>query len=170
LVLAIGIEMSDVAATEQVDPKTQSKLPAILGLIACLVGIGGGFYATYFGLILAKESPMSVDDKMTLLEDITDIGFVEVAPIIVTLRPGSSNKHLSFRSQLEVPMQYREDVEHLLPRIVDIMNGYLSALETEDFESPAIIVRLRSQLLRRIQVVTGIERVNNLLVMDFVLN
>jgi flagellar FliL protein len=67
-------------------------------------------------------------------------------------------------------MQYREDVEHLLPRIVDIMNGYLSALETEDFESPAIIVRLRSQLLRRIQVVTGIERVNDLLVMEFVLN
>jgi len=69
-----------------------------------------------------------------------------------------------------VPAPYREDVEHLIPRIVDIMNGYLNALETADFQSPAIIVRLRSQLLRRVQVVTGYERVNDLLIMEFVLN
>ncbi|MFT5796701.1 MAG: flagellar FliL protein [Candidatus Azotimanducaceae bacterium] len=162
--------MSDVTAADQIERKKPSKLPIILGLIAGLLGAGGGFYTTYFGQIFAKESPTDVERKITQLENLADIGFVEVAPIIVTLRPGSSNKHLSFRSQLEVPKQYREDVEHLLPRIVDVMNGYLRALETEDFESPAIIVRLRSQLLRRIQVVTGIERVNNLLVMEFVLN
>lgn len=162
--------MTDVSASEEDGPKTTYKMPMVFGLLACLAGAGGGFFATYFGLILSKESHVDASVLETELENLADITFVEVAPIIVTLRPGSSNKHLSFRVQLEVPTPYRADVEHLLPRIVDIMNGYLSALETKDFERPAIIVQLRSQLLRRIQVVTGLNRVNDLLVMEFVLN
>ena len=162
--------MTDVNAAEEDEPKKVSKMPIVLGILACFLGIGGGFYATYSGLILAEESAVQESSMKIELEDLADVAFVEVAPIIVTLRPGSANKHLSFRSQLEVPTPYRADVEHLLPRIVDVMNGYLRALETEDFESPAILVRLRSQLLRRVQVVTGLDRVNDLLVMEFVLN
>jgi flagellar FliL protein len=161
--------MTDVNVSEE-EPEKRSKLPLILSMLACLIGVGGGFFASYSGLLFAKESAPIEGSKNIELEDLTDIAFVEITPIIVTLRPGSSSKHLSFRSQLEVPTAYQADVEHLLPRIVDIMNGYLSALETEDFESPAIIVRLRSQLLRRIQVVAGVDRVNDLLIMEFVLN
>lgn len=162
--------MTDANATEVDVPKKVSKLPTILGLAACLLGAGGGFFATYSGMVLAKDTATTQNSSPIDLEELADIAFVEVDPIIVTLRPGSTNKHLSFRSQLEVPQIYSEDVTHLLPRIVDVMNGYLSALETEDFESPAIIVRIRSQLLRRVQVVTGLDRVNDLLVMEFVLN
>ena len=159
------MDVSDVG-----EPKKASKGPIILGLFACLVGVSVGFLITYSGLILAEESPSQTSSAQTELEDLSEISFVEVPPIVVNLRPGSANKHLSFSSQLEVPIPYRKDVEHLLPRIIDVMNGYLSALETEDFESPAIIVRLRSQLLRRVQVVAGLDRINDLLVMEFVLN
>lgn len=162
--------MTDVNISQKNEPKKAFKLNVTLGVLGCLIGIGGGFFATFSGLILAKASQAEASTMKVELENLADVAFVEVAPIIVSLRPGSSNKHLSFSSQLEVPTLYRADVEHLLPRIVDVMNGYLSALETEDFESPAIIVRLRSQLLRRVQVVTGLDRVNDLLVMEFILN
>ena len=162
--------MSDENTTAEEPPKKKSKLGFIIGIFACVFGLVGGFFVAYSGMLFPMETAEAQTLDANVLEDVGDIAFIPVDPIIVSLRPGSSNKHLSFRSQLEVPAIYRDDVEHLLPRIVDIMNGYLSALDTADFESPAIIVRLRSQLLRRVQVVTGLERVNDLLIMEFVLN
>ena len=50
------------------------------------------------------------------------------------------------------------------------MNGYLRAVEVRDIESAAALTRLRAQLLRRVQIVAGQERVNDLLIMEFVLN
>ena len=58
----------------------------------------------------------------------------------------------------------------LLPRILDVLNGYLRAIAVSEIESPAGLVRLRAQLLRRIQIVTGEGRVRDLLVTEFVLN
>ena len=58
----------------------------------------------------------------------------------------------------------------LLPRIVDVMNGYLRALDAAELENPAALVRLRAQMLRRIQIVTGEGRVRDLLITEFVLN
>jgi flagellar FliL protein len=162
--------MTDANKPEEGNSKNTSKMPLILGILSCLIGSAGGYFAARSGLILPLESAVADIGPKHELEDLADVTFVKVDPIIVTLRQGSSNKHLIFRSQLEVPLTYRADVEHLLPRIIDIMNSYLSALGTEDFESPTIIVRIRSQLLRRVQVVTGFDRVNDLLVMEFVLN
>ena len=57
-----------------------------------------------------------------------------------------------------------------MPPIIDVLNGYLRALEVTDIEDPAALTRLRSQMLRRAQVVAGPERINDLLIMEFVLN
>ena len=57
-----------------------------------------------------------------------------------------------------------------MPRIVDVMNGYLRALDAAELENPAALVRLRAQMLRRIQIVTGEGRVRDLLITEFVLN
>jgi flagellar FliL protein len=51
-----------------------------------------------------------------------------------------------------------------------VLNGYLRAVETSDLENPAALVRLKAQMLRRIQIVTGEGRVRDLLVSEFVLN
>ncbi len=77
---------------------------------------------------------------------------------------------MRFRAQLEVPSKYKADVETLLPRVVDVLNSYLRALETGDLTDPSALVRLRAQMLRRVQIVTGEGRVNDLLIMEFVVN
>jgi flagellar FliL protein len=61
-------------------------------------------------------------------------------------------------------------VTHLLPRILDVLNGYLRAVELAELEDPDALVRLRAQMLRRIQIVTGQGMVRDLLVTEFVLN
>ncbi len=162
--------MTDAVADAPQEARKSSKVPMILGIVAALAGGGGGFYATFSGLILASESSDQVVEDDAQPDALPDVAFVPVEPMTVSLSPASQGRHLRFRAQLEVPSQYAGDVETLLPRVVDVLNGYLRALETRDIDSPAAMTRLRAQLLRRVQVVAGPGRVNDLLIMEFVLN
>ncbi|GGX38317.1 flagellar basal body protein FliL [Tateyamaria omphalii] len=162
--------MTDTAVDTNEEVKKPSKMPLILGVVALLLGAGGGFFATFSGLILAPESSAQAEPVETSPTDLPDISFVPVEPMVISLAPNAHSRHLRFRAQLEVPSQYASDVESLLPRVVDVLNGYLRALETADIESPAALTRLRAQMLRRVQIVTGPGRVNDLLIMEFVLS
>ena len=96
--------------------------------------------------------------------------YIPLDPITVSLPQRSEQKHLLFRAQLEVEKKHAEDVEQVIPRIVDVLNTYLRAVEVRDIQDPSALARLRSQMLRRIHVVAGHDRVNDLLIMEFVLN
>jgi flagellar FliL protein len=161
--------MSEPDSVETEDPMKKSKLPLIIGLLLGLVGAGGGFFAVSSGLIMASESE-GHDDKADHQEGMPDVAFIPIDPLVISLRAPSQSRHLRFRAQLEVPAQFQAETEKLLPRVVDVLNSYLRALDTADFEEPAALMRLRAQMLRRVQVVVGQGRVNDLLVMEFVLN
>ena len=167
--------MADKNATEGESPKKASKVPLILGLMLALVGGGGGFYATYFGLILAAESHETDEDAHgeeagAQMTEMPDVAYVAVEPMVISVGNGATGKHLRFRAHLEVVPRHQAEVERLMPRVVDVLNTYLRALELSDLTDSTALVRLRSQMLRRIQIVTGGERVNDLLIMEFVLN
>jgi flagellar FliL protein len=57
-----------------------------------------------------------------------------------------------------------------MPRVLDVLNSYLRAVEVAELEDPAALVTLRAQMLRRIQLVTGPDRVRDVLITEFVLN
>lgn len=160
--------MAETEVEEQEAPAKKSKMPMIIGLVLALVGGGGGFYATWSGMILGAEETAK-EDKDAPKDSYAefDVAYVEVAPLVVSL-PGASS-HLKFRAHLEVTTEAKEKVEKLLPRVVDVMNSYLRALEPADLENPAALTRLRAQMLRRVQVVTGTGMVSDLLIMEFVL-
>ncbi|WP_322867071.1 flagellar basal body-associated protein FliL [Aquicoccus sp. G2-2] len=164
------------APEEESNPsKKRSKLPLFIGLFLALVGAGAGFHAVASGLLfrpdsVAAKTTHDAPVPQAHAADMPDIAFVPVDPIIVSLGMAKAARHLRFRAQLEVPSKYQVDVETLLPRVVDVLNNYLRALELGDLTDPAALVRLRAQMLRRIQIVTGAGRVNDLLIMEFVLN
>lgn len=170
--------MSDatVDETEQ-NAKKSSKLPLIIGLVLAVAGGGGGFYAVQSGLLgpgnndaAASHAPADPGDPHVATMALPDVSFVEVPPVLISLGPGAQASHLRFRASLEVPTQYQAEVEKILPRIQDVLNSYLRALEAHDLEAQGALVRLRGQLLRRIKLVAGEERVRDLLVLEFVLN
>ncbi|KIC49624.1 flagellar basal body-associated FliL family protein [Tateyamaria sp. ANG-S1] len=161
--------MTDATAETPEEVKKSSKMPLILGAVALLLGAGGGFFAAFSGMILPSESDHSTASHQTTPTDLPDISFVALEPLVISLTPSSAGKHLRFRAQLEVPSQYEADVQSVLPRVIDVLNGYLRALEIKDIESPAALTRIRAQMLRRVQIVTGQGRVNDLLIMEFVL-
>lgn len=161
--------MSDPNTETADPPKKKSKLPMIIGLILGLAGAVGGFFAVSSGMIMAAESQDHTTDDADGMA-MPDVAFVPVDPLVISLRAPSQSRHLRFRAQLEVPAQFQVDVEKLLPRVVDVLNSYLRALDTGDLEDPSALMRLRAQMLRRVQIVAGQGRINDLLIMEFVLN
>lgn len=163
--------MANSEITEDSASKKGSKLPLVAGLVLALIGGGSGFFAVYSGLLYpmpkhGEESEAQIEEPT----DLPDIGFVPLEQIIVSLGRQSNSRHLQFRAQLEVPKKHQSDVEVMVPRVIDVLNGYLRALEPSDIEGSQALIRIRAQLLRRVQMVVGDGRVNDLLVMEFVLN
>jgi flagellar FliL protein len=152
-------------------PKKSSKMPLIIGLVLALVGGGGGFFAVQSGLILGGDAPAEEEDEpQAKVGPLPSISFVEIEPLVITLGRTANSQFLRFRAQLEVVEGYEADVTTLLPRVVDVLNSYLRAVEVAQLEDPAALIRLRAQMLRRVQIVTGEGRVRDLLVTEFVLN
>lgn len=158
---------ADVSTTAA--PKNSGIKGLIIGLILASVLGGSAFYAVWSGLVLGPTEDMPSDDP-AVVPGLPDIAFVPVSPFLVSIGPGSNARHLRFQAQLEVDKPHVAEVTMLLPRVVDVLNSYLRAVEPAELEQPGALTRLRSQMLRRVQIVTGEGRVRDLLIMEFVLN
>lgn len=171
---------AEATGTETDDSgKKSSKIGLILSIVLCLLGAGLGYFGISSGLVpfgsgaSGHETSQSADDIPTTQEASSvrpDVAFVTIPTLIVTLPPGAKNDHLRFSAQIEVPSEYQDDVEYLMPRIQDVMNGYLRALTAEDIEGPGALFKIRLHLFRRIAVVVGLGKANSLLVTEFILN
>ncbi len=161
-------KMADPDAPQDVAPK-KSKKPLIIGIFLALLLGGGGFYAAFSGMILGGDAAENTEANLGV-EPLPDIAFVPVEPLVISLGEAQSGRHLRFTAQLEVGSQSVADVSLLLPRIVDVMNSYLRAVDPASFDAPATMLRIRAQLLRRIQMVTGEGRVRDVLITEFVMN
>jgi flagellar FliL protein len=156
-------------APDEGKPKKRSIMPLVIGIVLALVLGGGGFWATWSGLLPPGGSGHP-DGASQAIAANRSVAFVAMAPMVISLAPGARSKHLSFSAQLEVAQGNEAAVQQVMPRIVDVLNGYLRAVQTEDLENPAALVRLRAQMLRRVQMVTGEGLVRDLLVTEFVLS
>lgn len=146
-------------------PKKKKKGGLLIGLILA-VAAGGGAFAFTSGMIgggggHGAMPPASMAD---------DLAFVLVDPMTVSIGSSADHRFLRFRAALEVGTVYHEEVEKMMPRVVDVLNTYLQSLEMADIEDPSSLLTLRSQMRRRIDLVVGGDRVHDLLVMEFVVN
>ena len=169
--------MDDTPAPQHAGPRKSSKKPLMMALVLAVAGGGGGFYATYSGLIGGSAEAMAEGGgdghgrgQGEAESTSSAVAFVPVTPVVISLGGASSSRHLRMTAQLEVGPASATEVTHLMPRILDILNGYLRAVEVAELENPSALVRIRAQLLRRIQIVTGEGRVRDLLITEFVLN
>lgn len=167
-----GLSMTANSDVKEETVRKASKLPIILGLVLALLGGGGGFLAVQSGAFGGAAASEAGDHDAATHDagHALDVSFVAIDPLVISLPNGGGRDHLRFAAQLEVPPAYASEIEAIKPRIVDVLNGYLRAVEIASLEDPATLTRLRAQMLRRIQVVTGPGKVNDLLIMEFVLS
>lgn len=171
-----SVAMTAVADPDESIPPKASKMPLIIGLVLAIAGGGGGFYAVKMGLLGGSDTVDVAhddghgDDHDTPSSPAQDFAFVALDPLVISLPRSGSRAHLRFAAQLEVDPAYAAEVEAVKPRIIDVLNGYLRAVDLAELEDPTALVRLRGQMLRRVQIVTGEGRVRDFLIMEFVLN
>lgn len=148
-------------------------IPVLAGVILSTALGGTGFYAAYSGLLpfggASSTGHPEADAKMTN-EALPDVDFVPIDPLIITLSGSGPIRHLRFRAELEVARGQSSNAITMMPRILDAMNSYLRAVTVEDLERSTALLTLRAQMLRRIQLVVGETRINDLLITEFVLN
>lgn len=167
----------DDASTEDSSPdkgaqrKKGGKLPLIVGLVLAILCGAGGFLVVNLGLLGGTDDSAEHDDPVhDAAPQMPEVAFLPVDPLIVSLGPASNSRHLRFAATLEVPSDKAGDVQHLMPRISDALNSFLQAVEERDVASRDSLLRLRGQMLHRVRLVVGEDRVRDLLVSEFVLN
>ncbi|WP_377192208.1 flagellar basal body-associated FliL family protein [Ruegeria meonggei] len=165
--------MTDATAEQAEVPEKSEKKGVIIGVVLALVGAAGGYFLTTSGMLPIGGKPAAnaalEKDVGKAVEALPQVGFIDLPPVIISVNAGDS-RHLKFHAQLEVNTDYIADVEKMTPRIMDVLNGYLRALEVSDLEDSLALMRIRGHLLRRIEIVVGEGRVRDVLVMEFVLN
>lgn len=166
--------MTDAAVDDLKPTEKKGKGRMILGVLLALAGAAGGYVAVSQGLIPGGAASATADASPgadhVQPEALPNVQFVDLGPIIVSVNPGGDSRHLRFHAQLEVPDAHTAEVEKMRPRILDVFNGYLRALELRDLQDPLALPRMRGHLLRRASVVLGEGRVRDVLVTEFVLN
>ncbi|WP_353473618.1 flagellar basal body-associated FliL family protein [Salipiger sp. H15] len=180
---------ADAAGEDDAPRRKGSKLPLLIGLLLALLGGGGGFFAAFSGMLPLGGGPSAGASEGhggaagTGHDAAPDgahgdahggapgaAGFIELPQLVASLGPVTALHHLRFTAQLEVAPEHQAAITQLMPRILDVLNTYLRALEPGDVEAQGALIRLRAQMLRRIQMVAGEDRVHDLLVTEFVLN
>lgn len=168
--------MSEDAQAKEDAPRKSKKVPVIAGVLLAAIGAGGGYFAVSSGMILGADkhaTESASEDHATAEHHVsteTDFDFVALPAIVVNLPAGSHHTHLRLVGQLEVPHDARSHVEHLQPRIMDVMNTYLRALEAHDFDDRLALSRMRLHLMARVGAVVGENIVRDFLIMEFILS
>ncbi len=141
----------------------------LIAVVAALVFGGGAFFATYSGM---ADSLLGGGEAETeVAQQVSDDSptFLELDPLLVSVGGASSVRQLRFRAFLELDAESGSTVNTLQPRILDIFATYLRAVPVDTLQDPTALLRLRAQLLRRVQLLAGPEAVRDLLIIDFVI-
>lgn len=166
--------MADATADMAEPARKSGKKGMIVGFVLAVAGAGGGYFMTVSGLIPLGPGKSHVEasggDGHAAPAALPDVGYVDLEPIMVSLAGDGEQRHLRFHAQLEVRQAYIADVEKIRPRIIDVLNSYLRAIEISDLDDPHSMARLRGHMQRRINIVAGEGRVADVLIMEFVLN
>lgn len=142
----------------------------LVGLAASLGAAAAGFGLTYSGLLRLPLGDHGPAAPTAGPRPQATGSFLPLERIVLSLGPAARARHLRVAATLEVEPAHRGEVEALLPRVMDVANTFLRAVEVAELEDPRAMGRLRSQLLRRIQIICGEGRVRDLLVTEFVLD
>lgn len=140
-------------------------LPIVIGLLGATLLGGGGFYAVYAGLILGPADPARAAASARVQPS-----YMPIEQLTLSLATQGTAQHLRLSAHVEIADGRLAEAEPFRPRFLSVINTYLRAIDPSDLEDPTILIRLRAQILRRLQMVAGEDLINDFLITEFILN
>jgi len=159
------------------NPLVILKLPRKLQLIAAaglLLVLGGGGAGLYFFVLSAPKADATAEAESVKTETDTlpaaQAAFFDIPDIIVNIQtPDSTPAYLKLSVALELEKQEaKATVEPVLPRIIDQFQTYLRELRVEDIRGSAGVMRLKEELLRRVNLAVAPTPVHDVLLKEMI--
>lgn len=150
---------------------TRQRAPVGLASVAALALGAAGYLTVGTGLVPGFSATPGQGSQSGEPTDTRIVAtFVALDPFMVTIPRTDPVRQLRLELQLEVPEGAEAEIRALSPRLEDTMNTYLRSIDLTDIEDPDTLLRMRMQLLRRLQVAAGEGRINDLLVTQFLIS
>lgn len=136
------------------------------GAVALLLAAGGGAY--FFFMSPGEETHKEAKAEIPLTPP--TVAYYDVPDIIVNIQTADgSPAYLKVGLSLELETQEEKaGIQALMPRVVDQFQGYLRELRVDDLKGSAGVMRLKEELLRRINVAAAPYRVRDVLLKEMI--
>ena len=179
--------MSDEVEEEEGEAKGgKGKLIIIAVAALLLLGGGGGAAAYFLGLFDSSEEVAAADEHgeegdhgeaetahadgaaPEVPEEPSDVVFVQMPDILVNLQTdGKRMRFLKLKVALEAASEeVAQRVEALTPRIMDSFQMYLRALTVDEIRGSSGMLRLKEELVARINHAVAPSRIDDILVKE----
>lgn len=148
--------------------KKKGLVPILIGLAGAVVLGGGGFFAVYSGLILGTDPKPATQVSAQQHQPLPT--YLPIEQLTVSLPTTSGSQHLRLSAEIEVAAGRLPEAEAFRPRFLSVINSYLRAIEPRDLNDPTALIRLRAQILRRLQMIAGEDVIDDFLITEFILS
>lgn len=144
-------------------------LMAGAGGLVLLLAIGGGVY--YFFFMGSGDETQLAEAKHEVPLTPPDVAYYDVPDIIVNIQTADgAPAYLKVGLSLELDTQEEKaGMQALMPRVVDQFQGYLRELRVDDLKGSAGVMRLKEELLRRINVAAAPYKVRDVLLKEMII-
>jgi len=141
------------------------------GALVVLLGAGGGTYFFLFahGAKTAGTKMAAADEPPQPIVPPT-VAFYDMPDMVVNIQSADGNPaYLKLGVSLELTgADEKAGIQPLMPRVVDQFQGYLRELRVDDLKGSAGVLRLKEELLRRINVATAPFTVKDVLLKEMI--
>lgn len=141
---------------------------AMAGLVLLLGGGGAGLY--FFVFSAPKATAGGATAEATPVTP-PQVAFYDVPDIITNLQSADGNPtYLKLSTSLELDnADEKAGLAVVMPRVVDQFQSYLRELRIDDLKGSAGVIRLKEELLRRINVAAAPYHVRDVLLKEMII-
>jgi flagellar FliL protein len=136
----------------------------LLSLGLALVLGGAGFASTWLGLWSPTALFAAKNEEQP--ETVPEVDFVDLPQIVLSLA-GPVPRMLVMTVKIETDQAHKAEVGHLIPRLLDSFNSFLSDVDVTAFEKRGILDIVREELATRTVYVLGKDAFSDVLITEF---
>ena len=146
----------------------KTKKGLMIAIPVLLLLLGGGGAGTYFFLLNKPDSKEAKAEEVPLTPP--KVAFSDMQDILVNIQ---SNDGTPAYLKLGVSLELEDDAQKaaitpLMPRITDQFQAYLRELRLDDLKGSAGVLRLKEELLRRVNVAAAPYKVRDVLLKEMI--
>jgi flagellar FliL protein len=148
--------------------KLKSKKVLFIALPVLLLVVAGGGAGAYFFLFKKSSTEQAKAEEVPLTPP--KVAFSDMQDILVNIQ---SNDGTPAYLKLGVSLELEDDAQKaalqpLMPRITDQFQAYLRELRLDDLKGSAGVLRLKEELLRRVNVAAAPYKVRDVLLKEMI--